>query len=273
MQLEPLFKCDLQEIVSLLERGYADFPVTTSFNVAEMLDRIRIDGLDLLSSRLVLDGGKAVAVALIARRGWRCRLADMAVLPEARRLGIGRWLVKQLILEAKERGEKSMVLEVLDQNTTAFRLYKAVAFRPLRQLVSYTGFQTSEGKTDTLEEVDLGEVAQRVSAYGLEHLPWQLSGESLAQLGPPNRGYRMEDAYMAISDPKRSRIALRSVVVKPQARGRGQASRLLGAVMEHHGAKEWEIPALCPAELGPLFEKAGFIKSSFTQFQMIFPWT
>ena len=272
MELKPLFKYNLQEIVCLLKRGYADFPVTTAFNVAQVLNLIRLDGLDLLCSRLVLDGDKAVAVALIARRGWRCRLVDMAVLPEARRLGIGRWLVKQLISEAKERGEKSMVLEVLEQNTAAFRLYAAVGFRPLRRLVSYTGFQTSEGKTDAMEEVDLGEVAQRVSAYGLENLPWQLSGESLAQLGPPNRGYRMQDAYMAISNPKGSRIALRSVVVKPLARGQGQASRLLGAVMEHHGAKEWEVPALCPEELGPLFENAGFIQSSFSQFQMILHW-
>ena len=165
-----------------------------------------------------------------------------------------------------------MVLEVLEENTAAFRLYAAVGFRPLRRLVSYTGFQTSEGKTDALEEVDLGEVAQRVSAYGLEHLPWQLSGESLAQLGPPNRGYRMHDAYMAISNPERSRIALRSVVVEPQARGQGQASRLLGAVMECHGVKEWEVPALCAEELGPLFENAGFIESSFSQFQMMFHW-
>ena len=116
MKLEPLFKYDLQKIVAMLKRGYTDFPVTTSFDEAKVLNQIRQDGLDLLCSRLVLDGKKAVALALIARRGWRCRLADMAVVPEARRSGIGQWLVKQMISEAKARGEKSMILEVLEIN-------------------------------------------------------------------------------------------------------------------------------------------------------------
>jgi GNAT superfamily N-acetyltransferase len=51
-------------------------------------------------------------------------LEDLFVLPEFRRLGIGRALLKQVALIAVERGCKRLQWEVLDWNTPAIDFYR-----------------------------------------------------------------------------------------------------------------------------------------------------
>jgi ribosomal protein S18 acetylase RimI-like enzyme len=162
-----------------------------------------------------------------------------------------------------------MVLEVIEQNAPAVRLYKGCGFRVRRRLVSYVAAPHTEGATaDDLEEVDLYEVARLVMTHGLPDLPWQISGESLAGIGPPNRAYRLGTAYVALSDLGADRVAIRSLVVRPEGRGQGQTARLLRAVMAAHPGRAWQVPALCPEEVGFAFEGAGFERDLLSQLQM-----
>jgi hypothetical protein len=39
-------------------------------------------------------------------------------------------------------------------------------------------------------------------------------------------------------------------------------------VMAHHPGKGWAVPALCPEEIGGLFEKVGLVKGPLAQLQM-----
>ena len=268
LELKPLLDYDLVEVAELLNRGFADYLIKIEFNVAVLLHMVLHDGIDAGSSRVVLRDGEAVGVAMIARCGWSSRLAGMAIVPEARGQGAGSWLMAQLVAEAKARGERRMVLEVIEQNTAAVHLYEVCGFQVLRRLVSYAGSADGEGEKAELEQVDTREVAQMVTMYGLPDLPWQISGESLVHVGPPNRAYRMGTAYVVISNPDASRIGLRAVVVEPEARGQGRATRLLRAVMAHHPGKGWAVPALCPEEIGGLFEKVGLVKGPLAQLQM-----
>jgi ribosomal protein S18 acetylase RimI-like enzyme len=210
-----------------------------------------------------------VGAALIARRGWTSRLAGMAIAPDARAQGIGRWCMDRLLHGARARGERAMVLEVIEQNEPAVRLYQRCGFRTLRRLVSYVVSQPAGAADVALEEADLHTVARLVSAHGLPDLPWQISGESLAQAGPPNRAYRLGAAYVTISNPDEAQVAIRSLLVAPNGRRQGQATRLLRAVMARHPGKTWQVPALCPEEIGGVFEKAGFVQESLSQLQMI----
>ena len=62
---------------------------------------------------------------------------------------------------------------------------------------------------------------------------------------------------------------IRAVVVAPESRRQGQATRLLRALMSKHAGKQWMVPALCPQEAGRLFVRAGFAAEPLTQFQMV----
>jgi ribosomal protein S18 acetylase RimI-like enzyme len=279
MNLELLSVLDegLDRAVDLLNLGFADYVIPIELDLAELHHMLYTDGVDVGSSRVVVRDRQAVGIALIARRGWTVRLAAMALVPEARGAGVGSWLMARLFEEARARGERAMVLEVIAENAPAVRLYRKCGFRTVRRLVGYVsspphGAGEAAPQDAGLIEIDVRELARMVSACGLPDLPWQISGESLAHLGPPDVAYRLGDAFALLSDPEASQVAIRALLVAPQARRQGQAARLLRALLARHPQKTWRVPALCPEEAGGPFEKAGFEQTTLSQFQMIREW-
>jgi len=275
LESRPVLDYGLSETAELLNRGFADYAVPIALNLAVLLHMVAHDGVDLNCSRVVLRGGELAGAALIARRGWTSRLAAMAIVPEARGVGVGRWLMEQLIQEGKARGERGMVLEVIEQNAAGVRLYRRCGFRVVRRLVSCGMSHASEGEPGAgtgLEEIDLRDLARIVTAHGWADLPWQVSGETLALMGPPNRAFRLGDAYIGISNPEAAQVGIRAVVTGREARRQGHAIRLLRAVMAAFPGKRWGVPALCPEEMMGLFERVGFEREPLTQFQMALEW-
>src|SRR5207248_680171 len=80
--------------------------------------------------------GEPVGVALVAvrprRAGLRTRLATMGVVPEGRRQGAGRALLRRIIDEARACGARTLLLEVLARNAPARLLYEAQGWAPCR---------------------------------------------------------------------------------------------------------------------------------------------
>jgi ribosomal protein S18 acetylase RimI-like enzyme len=196
----------------------------------------------------------------------------MAVVPEARGKGVGKFLTTRLVVESVERGERRMELEVIQANKPAVRLYERAGFRKLRGLLSYSLPEGVEGQKAELEEIDIREAASLVAKYGPADLPWQVSGESLAHMSPPNLAFRLGAACAVVSDPSAPGIAIRSIAVEPQSRKQGQAKRLLKALLAAYPGAAWAVPALCPEEIGQVFESAGFEPGELSQFHMIKEW-
>jgi ribosomal protein S18 acetylase RimI-like enzyme len=262
----------LERTAEILARGFADYLVKIPASPAMLLQLVRGDSVDLAASRVVCRDGVGVGVALIARRGWTCRLAGMALVPEARRSGVGRALVTRLLDEAKGRGERTMVLEVIEQNEPAVRLYEALGFARVRRLVGFSlaaPVATAAGKIGSdVVEVDVREVAAAVTAWAPANLPWQLSGETLAQAGPPTRAYRRGVAWLVCTDPAAAQVTVRALgPVGGKARD-GAAAGLLRDVAAAHGGREWRVSAIWPEEWRGVFEAAGFARGALSQWQM-----
>lgn len=260
----------LQPTADLLNHGFSDYFVPIHISDAGLLAMVRRDSVDLTLSRVMLNDGQLVGVALIARRGWTSRLAAMAIIPEARGRGIARACMAQLLDEAQARGDKAMTLEVIEGNTPAVRLYERCGFQINRRLVGHTG-QPQPGVEQSdlrLESVDVREVARMLVAYGPDDLPWQLSGETLAQAGPPSVAYRSESSFIALSDPGAPTITIQAIVTLPKARRQGNATTLLRAAIARHPGKAWRTSAIWPEALDGLFEKVGLRRDVLTQWQM-----
>lgn len=267
-ELRPLLDHGLQESVDLLNLGFSDYFVHIELTLPMFLNMIRVDGIDLGSSRVIYVDNVAAGAALIARRGWTSRLAAMCLAPASRGRGAGRAAMDQLLAEALERRDRRMVLEVIEANTAGVRLYEACGFTTRRRLISYEGTFSPTDTVVPLQPVDIREVARWVTIHGLEELPWQLSGESLVQSGSPSAAWCLDQAYIVISNPEAGQIAICSLIVLPEARGQGQAARLVEAVHSNFPNRKWVLPALCPEEVGGLFERIGFHQGSLSQLQM-----
>lgn len=275
LEFQPMTDYGLERAAEVLSRAFEDYFVRIPFTVGALLSAARTDSVDLaLSCVFVLDG-TAVGGALIARRGWTTRLAGMAIVPDARRGGIGRAAVLHLLAEAKARGDRMMVLEVIEQNTAAVELYRACGFQTVRRLIGFAGPAASGAVVPgSLLEVDLREVAAAVTRYGLPDLPWQLSGETLAQLTPPVVAYRLDGAWIALTDPAKSVVTIRGLVAEPTLGDgtppcRDREAALLRAVMaKYPGKDEWRFSAVWPEELASMIAPADLPRSPLTQWQM-----
>lgn len=268
-EFTPVSAFGLAPTAELLNRAFADYIVKFQLTEAVMWHLARLDSLDFNASCVVRRDGEPAGAALVARRGWTSRVAGMALLPGARRCGAGRALMEHLFEAARSRGDRHMVLEVIGQNTAAVRLYDATGFQKVRRLLGFAG-QPPVGLAlvPELAEVDLRAVAAALTRQSAVNWPWQLSGETIAQLTPPSVGYALDGAWVALMNPAGPQVAVRALVVEGDERRQERAVRLLHAVMARHPAKEWRMIALWPEELETWITGAGLVRQELTQWQM-----
>jgi GNAT superfamily N-acetyltransferase len=268
LELKTASTFSISQVADLLTRGFEGYFVPINISDAALHTMIRRDGVDLGESRVILKEAEPVGVALIARRGWTSRLAAMGILSHARGAGAGTWVMEQLVQEARTRGEKEMVLEVIEQNTAGVKLYQKTGFQALRRLVGYQLEDPTPGSKEQLEEIDIRELAKLVTAHGLKDLPWQLSGESIAHHTPPSRAFRLHDAHCLISNPESEQVVIWSVLVKAGSRGAGLSPVLMRAVFSRFPNRTWHVPALYPEEISAVFEEVGMQREEISQLQM-----
>lgn len=269
LETRPASDLPTPDLVQLLNLSFEGYVVPVRFEHSLVMTMLRKDNVDLEASRILLADGEPSGIALIARRGWSSRLAAMGLAKDARGKKAGSWLMENLIREARERGDRRMSLEVIEQNEAGVRLYKRHGFQVVRWLVSFVHQDAKQAAKKGLQELDLREMGRLVSLYGLPDLPWQLSGETIALLNPPARAYKTDQgACIAISNPEAEHVVIWSLLVEPEARGKGLAVEMLEAVMANHPGRTWHVPALLPEELGFVYERAGFRREELSQFQM-----
>jgi len=268
--IKPASDYPLPDLVETLNRGFENYLIPIQFNLSQFLSMIRKDGLDLTSSRVLIADGNESGIALIARRDTlrASRLAAMGIAKELRGKGAGSWFMGRLIHDARERRDREMVLEVIEQNEPAFRLYNTFGFQTVRRLIGWNCRDAKQDAKTDLQEIDLHEMGRLVMQHGLCDLPWQLSGETIALMNPPGRAYRKGQAYAAISNPDAEHVAVWSLLVEPEARGCNLAVDMLKSVLAQHPGRIWHIPAIWPEEFGTVFERAGFEREELSQWQM-----
>ncbi len=271
LELAPASDYPLPDLTQLLNRSFEKYLVPIAFNLNQFLTMIRRDSVDLAASRVLLYDDQPAGIALIARRGWTSRLAAMGIVQSLRGKRAGSWFMERLIEEAREREDRELVLEVIEQNEYAVRLYQRCGFQTVRRLIGFQCSQINMTTTLPLEEIDLLTAGRFISQYGLSDLPWQLAGETIAHLTPPACAYQSAGACVVISNPDAEHVVLWSVVVKPEARGKNLGAELLKSVMAKYPHKTWHVSAILPEELGHVYERLGFQREALSQWQMKLP--
>jgi GNAT superfamily N-acetyltransferase len=268
LDLKPASDYPLPDLLYLLNLSFEEYLVPVTFNLVQFLTMLRKDSIDLYASRVLVQEGEPIGIGLIARRGWTSRLAAMGIVKEARGIGAGMWFMQKLIQDARDRHEHEMLLEVIEQNEPAVRLYRNCGFQAVRRLIGLICRNAAYHLADALEEIDLREAGRAISQHGLADLPWQLNGETIMNLNPPARAYRNDGAYAVMSSPDAEHVVIWSVLVEPEARGNGLGADMVKRVMAKHPGKTWHVSAILPEELGFVFERAGFEREELSQWQM-----
>ncbi len=230
--------------------------------------RFRPEGLDTQASLLLMLDDKPAGICLIARQGWTSRVAAMAIASDFRGKGLGKKMMIQVIEEARERGDRRMVLEVIEQNPPAIGLYERVGFSKVQRLIGYRKV-ASGGTEQKLERIDPSGVIRRQVSEGEPNLPWDYKPETLS-LKVNTVGWSLEDqAYALVSEAPGDRVVLWSLFTNRNSRGLGFATKLLDGLGHQYAGKTIVMPIASPEGLAKDFMlKNGFEIPEITQFEM-----
>lgn len=170
----------LSQLFTLVYTGYyvpmhVDGPTMRFLRVAGDLDRG--------ASRLLREGGEAVAVALLGLRGTEAWIGGMGVAPDHRGRGYGERVMREAIASARARGARRLSLEVLEQNAPAIRVYERLGFRRVRELEVWA-FPAPAFAPDgpSLEPVGVDEALSFLRAHRRAPEPWQRADGTLAAM-------------------------------------------------------------------------------------------
>jgi ribosomal-protein-alanine N-acetyltransferase len=97
---------------------------------------------------IAAQGGAPLGLLLLGLAADEAEVITLAVLPEARRRGVGAALVAAAAREARARGAARLFLEVAEDNAPARALYAAAGFVQVGRRKGY--YARAEGAVDAL---------------------------------------------------------------------------------------------------------------------------
>jgi len=273
LTIQPALEFPLATLCDIINRSFKGYIAgDINFTPPVLAGFMTSSGVHLTRSLVALQDGEPAGIAMLARRGWSVRVALMGVIADFQNQGVGRWLLAQMADAAKTIGDRTLVLEVIEQNPRAVHLYESCGYRSIRRLMGYdlpaSSQDPSSSTTTALEQVDIFEAAQHIAAWEAPDLPWQCSGFSLVKGGTPNVAYHVEDCYAICSNTEAETITLLGLAVPPEQQRKGEATALVAKLIAAHPGKDWHVSPICPEEYDPIFLRNGFTVNPLNQFQM-----
>lgn len=267
MELRPALQLDYHALAALFVRAFEGYAVTVALDGPTLEAKARAEAIDLSASAVVEVEGELAGIALVSRRGRAARVAAMGIVGPLRARGLGARVLEQVIAGCRARGDRTLSLEVIEENVAAVRLYRKAGFEARRRLVGWARpAQPSGAGAEALEEVDPADVARLIVTDGEPDLPWQIAPETIAQLTTPYRALRLGEASAVVRANGPS-VVLLSLIVPRGARGYGHATRLLRALGAAHPSLPTRVPALVP-ERGSFFPSLNFAREAVSQLEM-----
>jgi ribosomal protein S18 acetylase RimI-like enzyme len=152
----------LEQMSEMHNASFSGYFMPAEMTPEMTADFWRSNTIDALRSMIMHDeNGTFVGMARMGARGKRGWCGGFGIVPEFRGSGASRLLAEQMVRVARETGLTSLQLEVLTQNTRAFKLYERVGFVTTRRLV---------GLMRSTEALPDGEPALRTERVAIETL-------------------------------------------------------------------------------------------------------
>lgn len=143
--LRPATAEDLPALCTLEQTCFTGYYQAHRFTKREFATYLRLDqGILIVAQQEGRLVGYVAGVVSRARASLVARLNSLAVMPDARRQGIGGAVMQRFLDEARQRGCERVTLEVAVPNETGIRFFTGWGFTPTRRLPAYYS-QTVDG--------------------------------------------------------------------------------------------------------------------------------
>jgi GNAT superfamily N-acetyltransferase len=239
------------------------------FNADSLAAFLSSYGIDLSYSRFVRDSDNSwISFGYINRTGNVTRLGGMGTVPRGRRCGAGRFLVTQLLAEAKARNDAQMFLEVIEQNPPAVALYHSLGFESITRLVGWrSGDTKSTGTVADVVEISLIEALQLAPGPDYPELPWQISRHAMSKVAL-GRAFAFDKIAIVIGNPEVSPTRIHGYLGFTGSNWEALRTLTRSLVAKFPNG-EFVAPPIFPERFGvEIFQPVGFGKEPLSQFLM-----
>jgi ribosomal protein S18 acetylase RimI-like enzyme len=210
--------------VTAFNDAFSDYLVPMRVTAPQLREICTRRGVVLELSPAEFDGERIVGYTLNALGMWNgvpsAYDSGTGVVPSHRRRGLARQLLEVSFPALRARGATQMILEVLEENTRAAALYRALGFEVTRRMECwrYAGAAALDGEAMEIpiDDVPLG--------FGDVAPSWQNSIECLRRGSDDRRVIALDGGYVIVHAATGD---LAQLAVDPARRRRGIGRRLL----------------------------------------------
>ena len=226
IRIERLVPQQLDELILAQNDIFADYIIPLRSTNQFFLDYLKSVGGDLASVLVALDEKKIVGYVTPVIDGHEMWIGGLGVRPAYRSRGIGTKLLRAAEEVCKKKGVNTALLEVIEGNDRAQRLYERLGYKLTKKYV------TAEGKPSQYE--GFGKVPKLSSLADMMYMHersysgtcWQRRKKAaLIQSAKGAEGYKVEGGFVLVRSIDTSGF-IPFLGVVPEARGRGIGTSL-----------------------------------------------
>jgi ribosomal protein S18 acetylase RimI-like enzyme len=135
IKLIPASHFTLEQLTAIYNQTRVDYMVPMPMNEARLAEYIATYDVDLEHSRVAIQDGQMLGVAMLGLREDRAWLTRLGVIPATRRTGVGLALCEGLLRQAEDLGVRFQMLEVIKNNGPAHTLFLKLGFYEVGELL------------------------------------------------------------------------------------------------------------------------------------------
>lgn len=272
-EIVPAHELALNQQAKIFNAAFAGYVGGTfELDAGALSSFMSLQGIDLCYSRFArANNGQIVSFGYINRTGSFSRLAGMGTIASARRSGAAAFVLSQLLIEAKQRSDEAMILEVIQQNPAAVALYESHGFRSIDHLLGWRGAgrRTAVGDrpAHSIREIPVAEALGFPGTIDYPTLPWQISRHAAAKVARAH-AYAVADVAVVVGDTDTSPIRLHGF---PGFDGSNWplVRDLTSDLVARFPGREFYAPPIFPETFGrEVFQPLGFQQDKISQFLM-----
>ena len=271
LTVRTLADSSLELAVAAFNAGFAGYLVPILQTPAQFDARFRAEHGDPFASTLYCDADEPVAILMISRRGCTSRVAAMGIAPQMRGTGLGLQMIERAVTEAGARGDTRLVLEVIETNERAVKLYERAGFAIVRPLWGFSIDAGTAAPSDTAPaiEIDPALGSLRAGAFATPDLPWQIQVPTLAAMVRPTRCFTdASRSIVAMADATQDTVRLRALAFDPHLSPTDSAP-FTAALRATFPGRAWFAPPIFPeAHRAQFFTPGGWTTIAMRQFEM-----
>lgn len=135
VEVVPASRFTFEQLTDAYNQTRVDYIVPMPMNATRLREYVHNYSIDMDASVVALEDSQILGLAMLGVRPRHTWVTRLGILPINRQRGAGQLLMKHLIAQSHRLKVDYVILEVIKNNMPAYRLFRKLGFRDIRELL------------------------------------------------------------------------------------------------------------------------------------------